>query len=315
MKKKILKTMYYIPFILHLMFYLFIIFIDGIANLKFLEVILLLGALFICGLCFSNDNKKSKIIGPITLFITTFILIVTGIENTYFTLFETIDALLILIYYFMLLLITKKKVHLISTSIVIFILLILFVPIKFQYKDGGTIEYKSLSYKYIKWNRLRNNGSYYEGIDIYWFPKNIFSLEYYAPIELPIVTVTNDKQEVICNNGSYNWTETVDEQEKQETGLSIEPIQMDYDDIIVVRDNTELKINTQYTISEIKYTEYKEEYKDKEFTPIYQIIDYEKYSKSIDLKDLDNGYYIFKFDIKGEKSSTATYSFKVEVKN
>lgn len=313
MKKKIVKTLYYVPFILHLMFYLFIIFIDGITNLHLLEILLLLGGLFICGLCYSNNNKISKIAGPLTLFIISFILIVTGIENTYFTLFETIIAIFVLIYYFILLLLTKKKLHLITTSIVIFILLILFVPIKFQYKDGGTVEYKSLSYKYIKWHRLRNNGSIYEGIDIYWFPNNIKSLDYYAPIDLPIITVTNDKQEISCNSGTYNWSKKVGKDIKSETGISIDPIQMDYEDTIVISNKTTIKINTEYNITDIKYTEYKDEYQNKEFIPIYQIIDYEKYSKSIDLKDFAPGNYIFKFNIKGENSSSATYSFKVEV--
>lgn len=310
MKKKIL---YYVPFALHLMFYLFIIFTNGITNLHLLEILLLLGGLFICGLSFSNDNKISQIVGPITLFITSFALIVTGIENTNSPLFETKIAIAIIIYFLLLLLFKKRKTHSITTSIVIFLLLVLFVPAKFEYKDGGTVEYKSLSYKYIKWHRIRNNSSYYEATDIYWFPKNIYSLDYYAPIDLPIVFVSNEAQGIKCNIASYNWTETVDKKEKWESGLSIDPVQMNYDDSLIINENKEVTINTEYTVTDVKYTEYKEKYKGNDFAPTYQVLDYDKEEKNISLENLKEGTYIFKIEIKGEKSSTATYSFKVEV--
>lgn len=309
MKKKIIKTLYYVPFILHLMFYLFIIFTDGITNLKLLEIILLLVALFTCGYCFSNDNKKTRIIAPIILFITAFSLIVTGIKNTYFVLFETTLATFILIYYLFILFITKKKFHAYTTFAVIFVLSILFVPIKSQYMDGGTIEYKSLSYKYIKWHRIRHNQSFYEGTDIYWFPNNMKQLEYYAPIEIPIVTVSNLNDEIICNSASYSWSKKIGKEIKHETGLSIDPIEMDYEDELVLTKNKEIKINTEYTISDVMYTELTEN----ENHSIYKSIDYEKYSKTLILNDLKPGTYIFKFNITKD-SDEANYSFKIRVK-
>ena len=308
MKNKILNTMYYVPFILHLMFYFFIAIIDGITNLKLFAILLLLIALFILGVCYQNDNKITKIVGPITLFITTFFLIVIGIKNTYFLLFETIVAIFILVYYLFLLIITKKKIHILTTSIIIFILLLLFVPIKFQYTDGGTIEYKSLSYKYIKWHRLRNNGSFYEGTDIYWFPKNTKQLEYYAPIEIPIVTVSNKTNEITCNSGTYSWSKKIGKDVKHEVAASIDPIEMEYNEILVIENDKKIKINTEYTISDIMYIELKEE---KETT--YKTLEYEKYSKKINLNKLKLGTYIIKFDIKKD-SNKASYSFKITVK-
>lgn len=45
----------------------------------------------------------------------------------------------------------KKKVIIVLVVIILFILL---VPIPFKLKDGGTIEYKSLTYKISKVHRL-----------------------------------------------------------------------------------------------------------------------------------------------------------------
>lgn len=309
MKKKFINSLYYVPFILHLMFYLFIIFTNCTTNLKFMEIILLLGALFACGYCYSKDNKKTRIIAPIILFITSFSLIVTGIENTNFILFETTLAIFILLYYLLILFTTKKRFHAYTTFSVIFILAILFVPMKFQYMDGGTIEYKSLSYKYIKWHRIRHNQQFYEGTDIYWFPNNMKQLEYYAPIQIPSVTVSNLNDGIDCNSGSYNWTKKIGKEEKHEIGDSIDPIDMDYDDELVLTKNKEVKINTQYTISEVMYTELKENIS----TGIYTKIDYEKYGKTINLDNLKTGTYIFKFTITKD-SNEANYSFKVRIK-
>ena len=309
MKKKLINSLYYVPFILHLMFYLFMLFTNRITNLNFIEIVLLVGALYTCGYCFSNDNKKTRIIAPIILFITSFTLIVTGIENTIFVLFETTLAIFILLYYLLLLFATKKRFYAYTTFSIMFILFILFAPVKFQYTDGGTVEYKSLSYKFIKWHRISNNQSFYEGVDIYWFPNNMKQLEYYAPIQIPNVTVSNLNDEIDCNSGSYNWTKTIGKEEKHEISESIDPIDMNYDDELVLTKNKEVKINTEYTISDIMYIEYNQEEQSEE----YHEIDIEKYSKTINLKKLKPGTYVFKFTITKD-SNEANYSFKVRIK-
>ena len=45
----------------------------------------------------------------------------------------------------------EKKIIII---VLILLLIILVIPVKLHHKDGGTIEYKSLTYKIIKWHRL-----------------------------------------------------------------------------------------------------------------------------------------------------------------
>ncbi len=75
----------------------------------------------------------------------------------------------------------KKKIWLIPVIAVLLLALILFLPIpQGTYDDGGTREYKALTYKIVKWNRLSviidENGQAvsdtYKKTSVYWFPDN-----------------------------------------------------------------------------------------------------------------------------------------------
>lgn len=146
------KILYLLPFILYIAFYVFIILLEGgVDNIGILNVGLLLVLLLICGLGTLSKKKVSNAIGIISLFAVSFALIKMGIENTYFILAETKIAIAILIYYLIVFIISKNKTLIIMSGVAIVILLILFVPLKIQYRDGGTVEYKAIAYWYIKW--------------------------------------------------------------------------------------------------------------------------------------------------------------------
>ena len=66
----------------------------------------------------------------------------------------------------------QKKV---PAWILIAVILILLFPVQNKYKDGGTKTYTALTYKVIIWNKL--NGKH--GTEIYLFPQNYHSLDYY----------------------------------------------------------------------------------------------------------------------------------------
>ncbi len=66
----------------------------------------------------------------------------------------------------------KKKVIIVS---VVVILLILLVPIPFKLKDGGTIEYKSLTYKVSKVHRLLADVGYEDGLIIEAFGIELYN--------------------------------------------------------------------------------------------------------------------------------------------
>lgn len=65
----------------------------------------------------------------------------------------------------------KKKVIIISAAI---ILLVLLFPIRSQLKDGGTVEYKSLTYKVSKIHK-RSETEHQDGIAVEIFGKEIFN--------------------------------------------------------------------------------------------------------------------------------------------
>ena len=57
------------------------------------------------------------------------------------------------------------------------LLAILFIPIpRGTYDDGGTREYTALTYKIVDWHRLSNDGAY-DPCKIYFFPKNLLSID------------------------------------------------------------------------------------------------------------------------------------------
>lgn len=169
MKKKIIYTL---PFIIYSLFYLFAIIITGIDSLIFPDVILLLVGALITGWGFYSENKKLNIIAIISLFLLSSALIISDVRNTYFCIFESIVATITILYYLIIFICYRNKKSIIMNLILIVILLIMFLPIKLQYRDGGTVEYRALTYKVIKWNRLNQDTTYYKDTEVLLFPNN-----------------------------------------------------------------------------------------------------------------------------------------------
>lgn len=69
----------------------------------------------------------------------------------------------------------KKKVII---AVVAILALVLFFPVPFQsYDDGGTREFKALTYKIVKWNRMQADDLCYNSTRFYFFPKNLKSVD------------------------------------------------------------------------------------------------------------------------------------------
>lgn len=68
------------------------------------------------------------------------------------------------------------------TLIILAVLIILVIPIKSTKDDGGTVVYNSLTYKIIDWHEenITYKDGYKTGRDVYFFPKNFKSVEYYS---------------------------------------------------------------------------------------------------------------------------------------
>lgn len=70
----------------------------------------------------------------------------------------------------------KKKILILI--IVLGALLILVIPVPTAvYKDGGTREFTSLTYKIVDWNRLTPTGTIYKATKVYFFPDNFKSID------------------------------------------------------------------------------------------------------------------------------------------
>lgn len=311
------KVLYLVPFILSVMFYTFIIIADAsIENLVIIDVLLLLALLLISGLGTMSDKKLFNVIGIVALFTVSFALIKMGIENDYLVLTETKIAIAILLYYLIIFIVTKNKRLIIMNAVIIVILAILFVPNKKYVNDGGTIEYNAIAYKYIKWNTTRNDGTPLKEDDLYWFSNNFHSLEYYKPVESPVVNVSVDNQEILCSKGSFHWSKTVDGQQMFVIADAFtNPVRWDYKNSLVIANNTMVKVDTPYTISKVKYTEYKEKYTESNIETVnhtFNDLNYNNENKTIDLTNLENNTYIVSFSIINDKDY-ADYAFKVRI--
>ena len=311
------KILYLLPFALYTAFYVFIILVEGgVDNIAILDVGLLLALLLICGLGTLSKKKVFNVIGIISLFIVSFALIKMGIENTYFILAETKIAIAILLYYLIVFIISKNKTLIIMNVVATGILATLFVPQKLYVNDGGTVEYNAIAYKYIKWNTTRNDGTPLKHNELHWFPNNFHSLEYYKPVETPIVNASSNNQQIACNKGSCQWSKTVDGQEIHVIADAFtDPIQWIYKDSLIITGENILTIDAPYNIRDVKYTEYKEELADSEIgTMNFEFIklDFNNENKTIDLKDFENGTYIIAFTIYNNKDYV-DYAFKVKI--
>lgn len=63
----------------------------------------------------------------------------------------------------------KKKVVILCSLL---LLIVMCFPIKYRYKDGGTVSYRAILYSYTKYNRLLENDRYYKGNEFLIFPFN-----------------------------------------------------------------------------------------------------------------------------------------------
>lgn len=66
----------------------------------------------------------------------------------------------------------NKRKNKIAIFCLIVLLIIMCIPIKYRYKDGGTVSYKAVLYSYTKYHRLVGVDSYYTGAEFLIFPFN-----------------------------------------------------------------------------------------------------------------------------------------------
>ena len=199
----------------------------------------------------------------------------------------------------------KKKLII----IIVVILLILFVPIRFKHKDGGSVEYRSLTYRIFKWKILNSDGSYYESKNVYFFPNNFHEFEYYEPIFTPNVTIINtDEEEISIGSYEYHWSKTYNEETTYLIGDgSIEDVA--FDNSLSVKSHDTLTFKTDYGIENVEYSLYNS---NGSISEVYNGLSYDQMTNTLSLPNLSSGDYIVRFKLYNE-DDYAFYAFRITV--
>ncbi len=186
--------------------------------------------------------------------------------------------------------------------IVIIILIILIIPIKFKYEDGGTIEYKSLTYKIIKWHKLDNyyDSGYKTGTEMHLFPNNFKPIGYYEEVKPPRFGLTYKDKLYYSQVLSYSWSNEYNSVCADSIGL----FEIDYKEVIEAEKNETMHYAPSLKITSIKLYDEKE------------IIDYDvEFDNENEIVKIPNleGIYIMEFYYRCS-SGYVSYAFKLNIK-
>ncbi|MDD2434818.1 MAG: hypothetical protein PHO63_01035 [Bacilli bacterium] len=200
--------------------------------------------------------------------------------------------------------------------ILIIILLILIIPIRLKYKDGGTVEYKAVLYKVIKWNRMIEFGEYKTGTEVILFPNNFHPIDYYddvRPLRIAVYNENKKDEYVIGNTGSYTWSKEVDGKWLHVTADAIDPVSMDYEKVLEVLSNSKIYTMNLSNVTKIYlYEGHKTAWYEGLMPLSYKVI-FDESDGSLLLPNITSGDYIVQIDIE-DGDNTAWYSFKISVK-
>ena len=103
----------------------------------------------------------------------------------------------------------KKKITIIS---ICFVVVLLLLPMKYQYKDGGTKEYRAVLYSVVIWHAIDNNydGGYKTGLDFHFFPSNLRRIDYYKNNIPQRLELIYDGQRHFASTLDYKWCNEYD---------------------------------------------------------------------------------------------------------
>ena len=194
--------------------------------------------------------------------------------------------------------------------IIIAVILILIIPIKREANDGGTVEYSAVLYKVIKWDRIRMYEENKTGTEVYFFPKNLHSLEYYdAPRPENIAIYANDEDFVVANIGTYQWSKKVEGITTYVNECAISPLSQEYKDTVKIAKGGSVKIHNM-AASPSRVETYM--YNDNEYQKIANELNYDDTTEELNLSELNNGTYIIELLVKKDENAVS-YSFKLEI--
>lgn len=193
--------------------------------------------------------------------------------------------------------------------IIIIVMIILVFPIKKVYRDGGTVEYSAVLYKVIKWNRIRKYEENKTGTEVYFFPKNLHSLEYYDDPRPDAIAFHGENGLVVANTGTYSWSKDVDGTNLLLIVDTVGPLGMEYKNTLKITQGGSIKSDV-LILNITKITTYK--YDGDQAKEIENELEYDEKTQIIDMSKLDKGTYIIDlYVVRG--INKVSYSIKVEI--
>lgn len=192
--------------------------------------------------------------------------------------------------------------------IIIAILLILVFPIKRIANDGGTVVYSAALYKVIKWNRIRIYEENKTGTEIYFFPENLHSLEYYDPPRPETIAIYYGDKFVVANIGTYQWSKEVDGETLYVNACGISSLDMEYKETLKIAQGSNVETAWLNYVTEIKAYKY-----DGDNAELIDTnLEYNSETQEINVGKLKKGTYIIELLVENGDNEVR-YSFKLEI--
>ena len=193
--------------------------------------------------------------------------------------------------------------------ILIIVLVVLIIPSRKVANDGGTVVYSSAFFKVIKWNRMRIHDENKTGTEVYWFPENLHSLDYYDSPRPENIAVYYGEKFVVANTGTYQWSKKVDGTTIYVNALGLNPLDMEYKETLKVIQSNNVKTYLPGEVTEIKTYQFDDE----KFGLInINELTYNEEFKELNVGVLNKGSYIIEMLVE-DGNNKVRYSFKMEI--
>ena len=141
----------------------------------------------------------------------------------------------------------KKKIIIIA---ICFTFVLLVLPMKYTYKDGGTKEYRAVLYNVIKWHSIDNNyeSGYKTGTEFHFFPANLRRIDFYKNTIPQRMELFYNDNKYYANTLNYSWCNQYDNCSSREV-LLIKNV--DFKDSIKTNKDQMIKLMSPASINNV----------------------------------------------------------------
>ena len=155
---------------------------------------------------------------------------------------------------------------------------------------------------------MRNFEENKTGTEVYWFPKNLHSLDYYDSPRPEAIAIYYGEKFVVANIGTYQWSKKVDGTTLYVNALALSPLEMEYKETLQIIKSNNVKTYLPGEVTEIKTYQFNGE----KIDLINNNLKYNEDSKELNVGLLDEGVYIIDLLVE-DGNNKVRYSFKLDV--